>query len=374
MGRLYLPAQFFDGNGDPLAGGKVYTFDAAATTTPKTTYTTNALSVAHANPIVLDSEGRIADVFAATGEGFFIELTDAADDPVAEFENVEALGESSTDNITRTFTASRYKVSSGEVETGNDGTLVEYGSSSPVNTGGYVKESGWAETQGTKKIIDFAAVEMTGTLDVTGAVDVGGAMTVGGALSSGGLITEAGKDLAGVVQTDATTFSGVSALEISLPASPAGVTGWDVYVWDLIQSATSTLDATFSFDDGSTYKTGASDYAFASSASNSTGILNARDDANASIRVLPSSETATTRKGVLRMGVQTASNGDPSMIFGDWFGQHLNGGVNYGGWATFSGTYVGGSVSSPLTRVKLAPSSGTISGKYMIVPKRGTGN
>jgi len=51
-------AQFFDNNGVPLAGGLVYTYT-AGTTTPQASYTTSAGSIAHANPIVLDSAGRV---------------------------------------------------------------------------------------------------------------------------------------------------------------------------------------------------------------------------------------------------------------------------------------------------------------------------
>ena len=51
-------AQFFDNSGNPLSGGLVYTY-AAGTTTPQTSYTTSAGNVAHANPIVLDSAGRV---------------------------------------------------------------------------------------------------------------------------------------------------------------------------------------------------------------------------------------------------------------------------------------------------------------------------
>lgn len=51
-------AQFFDNNGIPLAGGKLYTY-AAGTTTPLASYTTSAGTIAHANPIVLDSGGRV---------------------------------------------------------------------------------------------------------------------------------------------------------------------------------------------------------------------------------------------------------------------------------------------------------------------------
>lgn len=53
--------QFFDNSGNPLSGGKLYTY-AAGTTTPQTTYTTIAGTpgTEHSNPIVLDSAGRVA--------------------------------------------------------------------------------------------------------------------------------------------------------------------------------------------------------------------------------------------------------------------------------------------------------------------------
>lgn len=57
--------QFFDANGAPLAGGKVNTYTATGTfSTRKATYTTQAGSVEHPNPVILDSAGR-----PATGNG-----------------------------------------------------------------------------------------------------------------------------------------------------------------------------------------------------------------------------------------------------------------------------------------------------------------
>jgi hypothetical protein len=50
--------QFFDNNGIPLAGGKLYAY-LAGTTTPETTYTTNAGNIAWTHPITLDSAGRV---------------------------------------------------------------------------------------------------------------------------------------------------------------------------------------------------------------------------------------------------------------------------------------------------------------------------
>jgi hypothetical protein len=49
--------QFFDSAGNPLAGGKLYTY-AAGTTTPLASYTDSTGNVANANPVVLDSRGE----------------------------------------------------------------------------------------------------------------------------------------------------------------------------------------------------------------------------------------------------------------------------------------------------------------------------
>ena len=50
--------QFFDNNGQPLSGGKIYTY-AAGTTTPQASYTSALGITPHSNPIILDSAGRV---------------------------------------------------------------------------------------------------------------------------------------------------------------------------------------------------------------------------------------------------------------------------------------------------------------------------
>jgi hypothetical protein len=52
--------QFFDDNGVPLAGGKIYTYQ-AGTTTPSPTYTSISGSTPHTNPIILNAGGRVPD-------------------------------------------------------------------------------------------------------------------------------------------------------------------------------------------------------------------------------------------------------------------------------------------------------------------------
>ncbi len=88
MAVLYTPhfIQFFDDNGDPLSGGKLYTY-AAGTTTPKATYTTSAATVANANPIVLDSAGRAV---AFLDGSYKFRLETAASVLVRETDNVSA--------------------------------------------------------------------------------------------------------------------------------------------------------------------------------------------------------------------------------------------------------------------------------------------
>lgn len=49
--------QFFDANGDPLVGGKLYTY-AAGTTTPLATYTDYGAGTPNANPVITDSRGE----------------------------------------------------------------------------------------------------------------------------------------------------------------------------------------------------------------------------------------------------------------------------------------------------------------------------
>jgi len=60
--RLELPKfQAFDANGDPLSGGKVYTWE-AGTATLKTSYSDYDASTPNTNPVILDSRGE-ADIY-----------------------------------------------------------------------------------------------------------------------------------------------------------------------------------------------------------------------------------------------------------------------------------------------------------------------
>lgn len=68
--------QFFDANGHPLAGGKLYSYS-AGTTTPLVTYTDQAGTSANTNPVILDARGE-ASVWLGTGP-YKLRLTTATD-------------------------------------------------------------------------------------------------------------------------------------------------------------------------------------------------------------------------------------------------------------------------------------------------------
>lgn len=72
--------QFFDNDGKPAAGFKLYTY-AAGTTTPQATYSNREGTVANSNPIILDARGE-AVVYLAPGLAYDFALTMPNDTPV----------------------------------------------------------------------------------------------------------------------------------------------------------------------------------------------------------------------------------------------------------------------------------------------------
>jgi hypothetical protein len=78
--------QFFDANGNPLVGGKLYTY-AAGTTTPLSTYTTSGGGTANTNPVILDSRGE-ASVWLSNALYKF-RLTSATDEAIWTIDNLD---------------------------------------------------------------------------------------------------------------------------------------------------------------------------------------------------------------------------------------------------------------------------------------------
>jgi hypothetical protein len=109
-----VAAQFFTNTGSVLTGGKLYTY-AAGTTTPLTSYTTNAGNVARTNPIVMDAAGRVPDggEIWITSAAYKFVLADSNDVLIATYDNISGIGVSiyGPDNFTGNGTTVAFTLS-----------------------------------------------------------------------------------------------------------------------------------------------------------------------------------------------------------------------------------------------------------------------
>jgi len=88
--------QFFGNNGLPLAGGKLYTYVAGGTT-PAATYTSSSGTTPHANPIILDSAGRVpSEVWLTTSASYKFILKTAANVEIWTKDNIPGILASNT--------------------------------------------------------------------------------------------------------------------------------------------------------------------------------------------------------------------------------------------------------------------------------------
>ena len=88
-------SQFFTNNGIPLAGGLLYTY-IAGTSTPATTYTTSSGSIAHSNPIVLDSSGRVpgGEVWLTDNVFYKFIVEDSIGSLIGTYDNITGINNS----------------------------------------------------------------------------------------------------------------------------------------------------------------------------------------------------------------------------------------------------------------------------------------
>lgn len=84
----YVKQQFFDNNGDPLVGGKIYSYQ-AGTSTPLDTYTDQGGLTANANPVILDGSGE-ASIWMATTQSYKFVIKDSSDVTLKTIDNVNA--------------------------------------------------------------------------------------------------------------------------------------------------------------------------------------------------------------------------------------------------------------------------------------------
>jgi hypothetical protein len=81
--------QFFDNNGIILSGGKIFTY-AAGTTTPQASYTSASGTTPHANPIILDSAGRVpgGEIWLTDGLVYKFVIETSTNVLIGSFDNI----------------------------------------------------------------------------------------------------------------------------------------------------------------------------------------------------------------------------------------------------------------------------------------------
>jgi hypothetical protein len=306
-----------DANGDPLVGATL-TIRNAGTMTLSSVYRDADLTDAMSNPTsgadVSDAGGWFPQIFAADGSTFDITLKDANGVTVKSYVDVPVVGEGAGAFI-RDFGSSRVSIDN------SGGTIrLAAGNAAGDDVGGNLSLGGWNNTQADAITLDGAATNTTGKL------------TVGG------------KKLPGVVVSE-TAFSAQSTVVVAVPNDPAGVTAFDIEFFNITSSGASTLDCTFSYDNGATY----------ASTGYGGGSLAAGMGGN-----------ATT----LRLRLITAASGlNHSAIFGT--------AVQPGAatpLTTVCRSHVGGGGENRVTHVKFVPNAGTLTGKYRVVPVYGSGD
>ncbi len=98
-----VAGQFFDNNGNPLTGGKLYTY-AAGTTTNQATYTSASGTTAHTNPIVLDAGGRVpsGEIWLTDGVQYKFVLKNSSDVTIGTYDNIIGINSNFVNFVTET--------------------------------------------------------------------------------------------------------------------------------------------------------------------------------------------------------------------------------------------------------------------------------
>lgn len=93
-------SQFFDSSGNPLNGGKIYTY-LAGSSTASATYTDNTGATPQANPIVLNSLGLASSpIWLAGGVAYKFVVKDAADVTLETVDNISGINDNTAATLT----------------------------------------------------------------------------------------------------------------------------------------------------------------------------------------------------------------------------------------------------------------------------------
>jgi len=161
--------QFFDNNGVPLAGGKLFSY-AAGTTTPQATYTSATGLTAHSNPIILDSAGRVpsGEIWLTAGSNYKFVLNTSSDVLIATWDNITGINGTGITSAASNVSFTGFKGQSGVVQDLADDDGSNWIGFDPAGAGA-VARSVQDKLRETVSVKDFGAVG-NGVADDTNAI------------------------------------------------------------------------------------------------------------------------------------------------------------------------------------------------------------
>lgn len=335
MAGQVIPIGFraFDAEGDAYSGALLYTYT-PGTTTPKTTYTTSALSVAHANPVVADSSGVFPQIWAADNATFDLVLKTAGGVSLDSWDNQTAVAADTDGSISRDFdNGGRLLIS------GASGVVkIEAGPPSGDDTGGTLLIGGWNGTN-----LDDIDLNLSDTAKA----------------SFRAALAIADEPISSA------SFSGSANLDIAL----SGYTAYRLELSGLVVSADNAILMRFAFDAVPNFKNGASDYSWALNAASTAGAGATGANTAAFIQVTFGSLEATA--------MTAEANSVTLDIFGPKAAGFGLGVLSRAAIQAATGNYETSAGAGRIipgygtpTYVRIYVASGTFSGKYRLIGKR----
>jgi hypothetical protein len=148
--------QFLDNNGNPLSGGKLYTYE-AGTSTPAVTYTSSTGLTPNTNPIVLDSAGRPpAEIWLTLTTDYKFIVKDSNDVIIRTYDNLSSV-------------ASAADLANNTDPTKGDALIGFRQSDSSGNLADSVGRTVHQKLQEFVSVLDFTGADPTGVSDSTAA-------------------------------------------------------------------------------------------------------------------------------------------------------------------------------------------------------------
>ena len=172
----FVPQTFYDANGDPCSGCKLYTY-AAGTTTAQATYSDVTLSTANANPVVMNAGGRPSTGYIfLSATSYKFTLTSSADVTIWTVDNATSVPTTSGNTDIESQTA-------GEALAAGDCAYLSDGSGSLTSGRWYQCDADNTYESSTAAMIGIATTAIAS--GASGTIRTGGRITGLSGLTAG---------------------------------------------------------------------------------------------------------------------------------------------------------------------------------------------